>query len=392
MKKKRNVALIGGGKPDAFFGKVHANCIGRLQPLGFALTCGVLSGDPQRSVEYGPGLNIEGLGTIEDLIARKDQISYAVVATTNDTHFDITMKLTAAGIPVVLEKPVTLNLPQAIELAKASAERKVPVTAAYTYPGYAAPTLMKRLIRAGRIGTVRGFECSYRQDWQTGILGIPQEWRRVRGKSGRFNVTGDISTHLVELLSGTTGLEITDLMCVVNSFPADPDADDGLDNDSLVTAWLSESGGVTAFGSIKSSQVQVGCSNDVDVWVYGSRGTVRWRQMEPEKLFIAPVGRAPMVWERGTGVGQEPLVSDLVDGLNLPPLPPGGHIAGFENALTTVHYRFGLYLDKWEAGGRQSLPEDDCDLSLLGTSGVRGMRFLDACGRSLDDNHARVSV
>lgn len=385
-----HIALIGGGKPSAFFGKQHFDSVTAMRRLGFEIDRGVLSSNPDMALEYAADWGITGYRTLEELV-ESAEVSYATIATPNFAHFDAAKYLLERNIPVLLEKPLTVTLEQGYALRDISLQRQVPLASAYTYPGYWATTVAKRLIRSGKLGPVRSFSLTYLQGWQAKQLGIDQEWRRSAGKSGAFNCTGDIATHLVELLCGATGLSIEKLILATNSFPDDPADDDGLDNDSNAILWLSETEeGVNPMGTLKSTQIAVGHSNDIGVHIFCKHGSIYWNQLEPEKLVVSVAGEAPKTLERGEDLSGEDILTGLLDDILLPELPPSGHIAGFQNALATVHYRFGHIVNDWRERGCNGLVEKDYDCSMGDVAGLRGMQFLDACSRSIADGNKVV--
>jgi predicted dehydrogenase len=364
-----------------------------MRRLGFEIDRGILSSDPDKAMEYATDWGITGYRTLKEL-ADSVGTSYVTIATPNAAHFEAALYLLGRKIPVLLEKPLTVTLTEAQTLAKVSFEKNVPFAVAYTYPGYWATTVMKRLIRSGRLGPVRSFALNYLQGWQAKQLGIEQEWRRSAGKSGAFNCTGDISTHLVELLCGATGLSLDSLCLATNSFPDEQTNDDGLDNDSNALIWLSQTKeGIKPVGTLKSTQIAVGHSNDIGVHIFCKEGSVYWNQLEPEKLRVSLLGQAPKIFERGEDLSGEAILDDgLLDSILLPELPPSGHISGMPQALATVHYRFGHVVNDWRERGGNGPSENCYDCTMGNFSGLRGMEFLDACQRSEIANNAKVEV
>ena len=84
---------------------------------------------------------IKGYGSYDEMIAEEskkpkgERIDYVLIVTPNHVHFDPAMKCIEAGIPVFLEKPITVNLEQATTLVNKVKEKKVPFGVAHTYLG-----------------------------------------------------------------------------------------------------------------------------------------------------------------------------------------------------------------------------------------------------------------
>ena len=85
------------------------------------------------------------------------------------------------------------------------------------------------------------------------------------------------------------------------------------------------------------------------------------------------------------------LVADLIAKIATSEVPPGGHNMGFHDALATMHYRTGLVVKDWKAGGCSTLPTNYYGVATL-EDGVAGMRFLDALGRSITGGNVPVDV
>ena len=99
--------------------------------------------------------------TVEELL--EDQgIQLCVVATPNDSHFELARACLLAGRDVVVDKPFAPTLGEAEELAGMAAERgrldhRVPGPEV----GWGFWKTVKEIVKSGKLGTVVEYECRY---------------------------------------------------------------------------------------------------------------------------------------------------------------------------------------------------------------------------------------
>ncbi len=128
LNRKLRMGLVGGGQ-GAFIGRVHATAAildnravpRRRRPLvrpgqGEGVRAGLRHPAGAR-LRLLPG---DGRGRVE--AAGDQRIDFVSVATPNHTHFEIAKAFAEAGFNVMCDKPLTLDLKQAEELAKVVAQ------------------------------------------------------------------------------------------------------------------------------------------------------------------------------------------------------------------------------------------------------------------------------
>ena len=98
-------------------------------------------------------------------MANKRELDYITIVTPNFAHFEPAKAFLQAGIPVLCEKPITLTVAEAQDLARIVRRKKVPFVLAHTYTGHPMMMLAKEMIRGGEIGEVRKVESWYNQGW-----------------------------------------------------------------------------------------------------------------------------------------------------------------------------------------------------------------------------------
>ena len=160
-----NVGLIGGGK-GAFIVQPHQKAIhfdGTRR-----VTAGALFPDAKIALEEAANwpYPIKGYESYDAMIeAQKtapasEKLDYVLIVTPNHVHFDPAYKAISAGIPVLCEKPITLNMDEAVKLVKIVEEKKGPFCLAHTYLGHWTTRFSRYIVTSGLLGNIRWVDSS----------------------------------------------------------------------------------------------------------------------------------------------------------------------------------------------------------------------------------------
>lgn len=345
------VGLIGGGG-GAFFAHPHQKAIhfdGTRRVVAAALRS-----NPEASLEDASNwaYPIHGYGTYDEMIdaqaglPAEERLDYVVVVTPNHAHFAPALKAVKAGIPVFCEKPLTLTVEEAVELASAVEDAKVPFGVAHTYLGHWSTLLSRHIVTSGLIGEVRWVDSAYIQGWLAGKTedeGVQQaEWRTDPSRSGLSNCGGDIGTHALMQLRFVTGLEVERLTARLEVFGPGRSLDDHF------TTYCDLSNGGKAL--VRASQIAIGHKNDLSIEVNGTKGTLVWRQEEPECVRVMLPGQPDRVYWRGEVAANDGFLGDLPDSILNGPTLPSGHGEGFHDALARLHREFEVDVRAFKSG------------------------------------------
>ena len=101
--------------------------------------------------------------------------------------------------------------------------------------------------------------------------------RRSRA-SGAGGAIGDIGTHAFHLLEYISGLKVTAINATLRTVVPGRRLDDDCN------AFLRMSNG--AAGTLACSQVAAGEMNEVHLRIYGEKGSLEWRQQDPNRLIV----------------------------------------------------------------------------------------------------------
>jgi predicted dehydrogenase len=208
----------------------------------------------------------------EQMIDDRD-IDALIVASPNETHYDITMAALAAGLPVLCEKPIGMNARQAQQMAAAAARAGVTTMVPFTYRFMPTNQFVKRLIDDGYVG--QPYQLSMR--YFTGYARSGDyAWRFDEAKAGS-GILGDLGSHWVDMARWMLG-EITTISAQRDHFvprQSRPDAADYVQvEDSAVILARFESGAsaVLQMSAVCWEGTPFGQVHELDL--HGSNGTL----------------------------------------------------------------------------------------------------------------------
>lgn len=363
--------MIGGGE-GAFIGDVHRHAIGLDSKARLAAGC--FSRNYENTLATGESLHLDNerlYKSYEEMAAaeagRPDGIDFAVVVTPNKSHYPIAKAFLEAGINVVCDKPLTTDSDEALDLARLAKEKNLLFAVTYTYSGYPTVKHAKAMIAAGDIGKIRFVNAEYPQEWLADKIeddGQKQaSWRSDPAQSGISNCVGDIGSHIENTVAYMTGLKIKRLSARLDTFV------EGRILDDNATIMVDYEGG--AKGVYWSSQIAVGHDNDLGVRIYGSEGTIRWRQEDPNYIEVIYKDKPAMKISRGR------------DGLKGPAESlvriPAGHPEGYFEAMGNIYKTYIAALIKKASGA--ALSDDDLDFPQP-EAGADGVKFIEKCVES----------
>jgi predicted dehydrogenase len=287
MPRKIRMGMIGGSL-DAFIGAVHRR--GAALDGEVELVCGAFSSSAEKSKATGEALYLPAdrvYGSFEELIEREkalpegERMDFVSIVTPNHVHFPPAKAALEAGFHVLSDKPATLNSDEARALKEIVERTGLLYGLTHNYTAYPMIKEMKYRIANGDIGEVRKVIVEYPQGWLFDLLeatGQKQaEWRTDPARNGAVGGVGDIGTHAENLCEYVTGLRITELLADLTIFVPGR----RLDDDANMLLRFDNG----AKGILHCSQICHGEENDLSLRVYGSKGGLKWRQMEPNTLI-----------------------------------------------------------------------------------------------------------
>ncbi len=338
------MGMVGGGR-GAFIGGVHRRAAaldGEIE-----LVAGAFSSDPKKSALSGKDFYLkpsrvyasyQEMAQKEKALPENERIDFVTVVVQNYLHFEVAKTFLEAGINVICDKPVTLDLDQARELRKIIKKSKKVFALTHNYTGYPMVKLARQMIRKGELGELIKVVCEYPQGYAiTALTGEDKaiaNWRADPKIAGISNCMGDIGTHAENLVHYITGLEI-DRLCADLSVNIPGRT---LDDDGNVLVRFK--GGVR--GIIYASQVSNGDENDLNIRVYGTKRSLEWHQEEPNDLIVKDARSPRQIYRRGNDY----VTGAAADNTRI----PFGHPEGFIEAFANVYNAAAVAIRDERAG------------------------------------------
>lgn len=366
------LGFIGGAAPS-MIGQVHRRAA--TMDNAFTVVAGALSRDAERSraaaAEYGIAPD-RAYATPEEMVAREaarpDGIEAVAIVTPNDLHHAQALAAIAAGLDVMLDKPLANSAAEAADIARAASSRGVALGVAHAYSGYPMLREARALIASGRIGPLRMVQVEY---FGAGLAARVEEapdasrrWRLDPARSGPSLVLGDIGTHAHHLACFAAGEAFAALSAEVGTLMPGRRVQD------YAQARFRLTGG--ARGSMVLCQGAAGAENHILLRLFGAEGHLEWRHAAHNELRLAPLEGFPMILSRG-----HPTLSPAATRATR--FRRTGHPEGLHEAFAN------LYLDLAEqaAARRLGVSPDPLAGDLPGaTAGLEGLRFVEAALRS----------
>ena len=373
-RRKLRYGMVGGG-PDAFIGAVHRRAAA-LDGLA-ELVAGAFSSDAAKSRAHGESLGIRperayesfaAMAEREAALPEGERIDVVSIVVPNHLHYPVARAFVERGFHVICDKPLTTTLEDAEALCRLVDERGVVFALTHNYAGYPLVKEARALVRAGAVGTIRKVVVEYTQGWLAAPLereGNKQaDWRTDPARAGAGAI-GDIGTHAEQLARYVTGLELARLHADVTAFVPGRRVDDD------ANMLLHFAGG--AKGVLMCSQIAVGEENRLVLRVYGTDGSLEWRQEEPNTLIVRPADGPVRHVRPG-----HPFLSDAARHATR---LPAGHPEAFIEAFGNV-YANALRTIAARVAGEAPDPLD-LDFATV-HDGARGVHFVAAALRSAE--------
>lgn len=382
--RKLNMGLVGGGI-GSFIGKVHS--IGACLDNRAVLVAGAFSSDPAKSKASAEDYGVDAsraYGSYQEMIEGElklpegKRIDFVSITTPNHTHFPIAKAFLEAGFNVVCDKPMTLTLQEAEELAEIVKKKGLIFGLTHNYTGYPLVRQARQMIQNGELGEIQAVRAFYIQGWLRTRLEVSGQkqagWRTDPKKSGIAGCFGDIATHAYNLARFTTGLLPDKVSCNLKTFEA------GRELDDYGTAIIRMKGG--ALTTVTASQISHGRENDLWIEIDGTLGALEWHQEEPNKMIFRKNGQPHQIYTRNGGpyLGEAAQSSSRL---------PSGHPEAFFEAFANIYA--AVYDAMADKKANQGKPWET-SLYPNVMDGVDGMNFITRCVESSNKDAAWVSL
>jgi hypothetical protein len=369
MRRKIRMGMVGGGR-GAFIGGVHrmaAALDGHID-----LVCGAFSSDSEKSRLSGQDLYLPEDRVYDSysqmILTEKElpvgvRMDFVSIVTPNHMHFGPAKMALENGFHVVCDKPLCLSIKEAEELVDLVNKTGLIFALTHNYTGYPMVKQAKAMVRKGALGHIRKVVVEYPQGWLSTLLEADANakqaiWRTDPNQSGAAGSMGDIGTHAENLAEYITGLKISEMCADLSIFVPGRKLDD--DGNVLLRF---ENG---AKGVLHASQICNGEENNLNIRVYGEKGGIAWRQMEPNTLTVMYQDKPSTIFRTGwAGLEREAIAHTRI---------PAGHPEGYLEAFANIYRNFAFCIQARLSG--EEVDPLYTDFPSI-EDGLRGMNFVE---------------
>lgn len=340
-KKNLNIGIIGYN----FMGKAHSNAWKKVSKFFDTSAEPILKVACGRNLENVTNFaNTWGWEEVETdwkkLIDRPD-IDIIDVALPPHLHYEIAIAAANAGKHIFCEKPIAMNLEQAMDMCQKSEEANVVNYLNHNYRRVPAISLAKQLIDNGTIGDIYHWRCAYQQDWITSP-DFPLTWQ-LQTEYAKAGPHWDLNSHCVDLAHFLVG-DIADVTSITKNFITErPLAKKGGTGSLKAEVGSTEMGKVTvedaalmmvnfnngAIGTFEATRFANGRKNKLSFEIYGNKGSLTFNLERLNELqYYSQEDKDGLKGFRTISVTEDshPYVNHWW---------PAGHIIGYEH--TFVH-------------------------------------------------------
>lgn len=203
----------------------------------------------------------------EMLDEEADDLDAALVVTPHALHFAEASACLDAGLHVLVEKPMTVDVADAVELVDLAGERDRVLQVGYQRHFHPVFREMKRVVDGGRIGEPHAVSCHLGQSWADIQAGT---WRTDPDLSGGGQLY-DTGSHLLDAMLWTAGAEPRTVAAEMTF------SEPGVDVNSALTMTLERDGRpMTANVSISGDGLAVEPKEGYFVW--GTEGRLSYTE------------------------------------------------------------------------------------------------------------------
>lgn len=285
-KKTLNIGLIGSG----FMGQAHSDAYRRAGMLYRDLPavprlCLLADATDELAADAAARFGFERSTGDWRKLVEDPEIDVVDITSPNSMHHEMAMAAIAAGKHVYCEKPLSVTLEEAEEMAAAARSKGVKTMVAFNNIKTPAAMLAKQLIDKGDIGTPMRFRGWFDQGFFSDPE-LPFSWRCTRKDAGS-GALGDLGSHVISVAQYLMGDFESVIAQTQTFFPTRPVPQGGsgygakagseapravVENEDQIQTLVRFANG--AGGTIEASRVAAGKIFGIYWEVSGTEGTI----------------------------------------------------------------------------------------------------------------------
>ena len=239
-----------------------------------------------------------GYGSFREIL-EDPEVDVIDLVTPNFLHKNQILAALETGKHILCEKPLALNAGETDEILAGAEKSHGKIGMIFNYRFVPAVMKARELIDQGRLGEVYTFRGEY---FHTGYQDPtrPFSWRMDFDRSGG-GALADLGVHVLDLLSYLLG-DFKSVRADLKTYIKERPIPGTIGETASVTvddaAWLQCRLAQGGQGSVEVSRFATGTLDDLNITVYGSRGSFQFRLMDPGFLYWFDQDRKDEGWKR----------------------------------------------------------------------------------------------
>ena len=290
------------------------------------------------------GLNDECVNSLENLCDRYKSMDksnlIAVVLTPTTNHYKDIDRLLNISIDIVCEKPLAITKEEIMKIKRKADKKGTIVRCTYNYGGYPMFREMTEQIRMNKIGKIQQLILQMPQEGLvrppniSGQKKPPQKWR-LKDPMRTSMANLDLGAHLYQLGRMITDEKIEIIASCMANFT---DYDDLEDTTYAMIKTIKGTRGL-----LWLTKSMLGSRNGLEITVAGDKGTMNWKQTEPERINYSNAEILSQVLDRGSKCIEAN--KERYDRMK------AGHPAGYIEAFANTYIDIQEEIIKWKEEG-----------------------------------------
>ena len=289
-------------------------------------------------------------------------------------HFDAVMLALSLGYSVICEKPGCTSHEQALYIRDCIRSNNSFFRTTFNYCGYPMLREIRAMLESECLGELRQIRIEMPQEGLVrpplvqGVKQAPQKWRLSDGSIP--TVCLDLGVHLYHMLAYLTGNQFDPIFSQFSNHTSYSEI-----LDTMNTLFISRNTALE--GSMWITKSAIGYRNGLEVKVFGTEGSLAWKQTESERIEYAPQRGHTQIIERGADC----VVAQQKRYERMKPGHPAGFIEAFSNLYMDIADEYYNWKYSLHCGA-------DTDTHLLGIESVCNvMAFFEECSTYIRKSH-----
>jgi predicted dehydrogenase len=253
-------------------------------------------------------------------ILDSDDVNVVLISSPNDLHHQMMLEALRSDKAIYIDKPLACNLEEAQEILKVAQQTSRDAQMIFEFRYCPAIQYAYKLINEGKLGDIYAFRA---QHFRSSYVDPekPLRWKGSLKRSGG-GVLPDYSAHSIDLLIWLLGQPkrlTAQFRTFIEERPAVKAGKEktpiDTEDHAIVLAELPDG----AIGTIEAGRLIVGATNEFNIEIYGSKGSIKWEAMNPNYLHFAEmdISEGDQSWRSIPTVQQYPDTTLPISGMTV---------------------------------------------------------------------------